>query len=135
MHKIRFRQITFVLIYSLIILVILEWVSGKVLKKIDPNDHPRFDFNRQLSGYTVFNNTPNYRYWTYKDGDTGADVRTDNNGFICDEVINLKKDSGTVRIFLMGGSAMLGAGQNGMPQFYMYKAAKNFPGEIYAYRI
>jgi hypothetical protein len=82
--------------YSVFILVILEWVSGRILKITNPNDMPKYEFNRSLSGYTVFNNSPNFRYWTYKEKDNGVDVQTDENGFICDEKINMKKEPGTI---------------------------------------
>jgi len=114
-------------------LMVLEGISFLVLKKIYLNASATPVFNRELSGYTVFRNTPDFRYRTFKTDTGQADVRTDDYGFICNERPTIKKDTNTIRIFLMGGSAMMSAGQNDVGN--CYSAIKNFPHDLYAWDI
>lgn len=118
------------LIAIAIAFAVAEGISYLILKKINPNGANKLRFNRELSGYTVFKNTPNFIYGTYKSDAKQPDIKTDVHGLICDEPLSEKKDSNEVRIFLMGGSAMIGAGQtNG------FDAIKQFPKGTYAYSI
>ncbi|HWB64473.1 MAG TPA: hypothetical protein VG603_13235 [Chitinophagales bacterium] len=132
LNKKTIGRVGFIIVYSVVIFFVLEGVSYLILQKLHLNKS-RVRFNRELSGYTVFKNTPDFDYWTYKEGDSGTDVITDKYGFICDEPVSLNKDSNTLRIFLMGGSAMLGAGQNANTN--CYASVKPFPVSLYQYRI
>jgi lysophospholipase L1-like esterase len=74
-------------------------------------------FGKQISGYRVFKNTPNYPV-----NDTD---RTDSYGFVCDHPVSIEKSAGTLRVFLTGGSAMVGAiQQTGLGFEYIHR----YPG-------
>lgn len=111
----------------------MEGISALVLVLINPNASGTPKFNRTLSGYTVFRNTPNFVENATKENPGDKDLKTDRYGFICDEEITQHKDSGVVRIFLMGGSAAISAGQTQTGD--CYSSVKWFPPLIYNYNI
>lgn len=71
------------------------------------------EYNRRASGYTVFQNNPKHIGVTQKSNPHDPDVTVDDNGFIAAAPVSEQKPAGTVRIFIMGGSAAYGADQNG----------------------
>jgi len=90
----------------------------------------RYPYNRIISGYTVFRNTPNFdtRSSTIKTNSAQPDVRFDQQGFIATEPLQLQKPDGALRVFVVGGSTAIGAGQN-----QRYHAAYAYPDGIYSY--
>ncbi len=76
-------------------------------------DLDAYPFNRTLSGYYVTKSAPNFRFAkTIKSDPEQPDVQFDDHGFVSDRPVRLEKPANTVRAFLLGGSAMLGASQN-----------------------
>jgi hypothetical protein len=67
------------------------------------------EYNREVSGYTVFQNNPKHQLVSQKSDPADPDVVVDQNGFISAGPLSLAKPEQTVRIFLMGGSAAFGA--------------------------
>jgi lysophospholipase L1-like esterase len=86
------------------------------------------EYNRKVSGYTVFQNNPKHPLKTQKSNPDDPDVVVDDNGFISAEPLLLEKPAGTVRIFLMGGSAAFGADQNSN-----YRDIYEYPFGIYTF--
>ncbi len=86
--------------------------------------------NRQISGYTVYKNTPNYDMSssTIKVDPADPDVVLDEYGFITDEPLTIEKPPNSVRIFILGGSAAFGAGQD-----QRYHGTHSYPGGVYSY--
>jgi hypothetical protein len=108
----------------------MEFTAGLILKKVDPNYDKPQNFNRQLSGLTIFQNTPLFVNQTFKDNADYPDIKQDSFGFITDAPVSMTKDSNTYRVFLLSRSAMVGAGQ-----YELFAQYKKFPSEIYAYQI
>jgi hypothetical protein len=123
-------KIVYIIICLAASIALVEGVSSVILKKINLNSANKLKFNRELSGYMVFKNTPGFTYGTIKDDPSEKDLKTNDYGLICDEPLTFEKPPGVVRIFLMGGSAMIGSGQNSN-----YTAIKKFPQGTYAYAI
>ena len=92
----------------LVLLGLIELASYFAIRV--PGFYP--EYNRQVSGYTVFQNNPKHQLVTQKTAPGNPDVVVDENGFITPEPLSLEKPQGTIRIFLMGGSAAFGADQN-----------------------
>jgi len=90
----------------------------------------RYPYNRIVSGYTVFRNTPNFdtRSSTIKTNPAQPDVRFDQHGFIATDTVELQKPDAALRVFVVGGSTAIGAGQN-----QRYHAAHSYPDGIYSY--
>ena len=83
-------------------LVKLGWLPKTQLNK--------YPYGRKLSGYSVSQNTPNYIFNAYDDNLKPAFAQTDSNGFLTDgTVLSKTKDSGTIRIFITGGSTAWGS--------------------------
>lgn len=128
------KKIVFYLLTLLIFIGFVELTSYIILRSLNNNFYTTNKFNRELSGYMIFKNTPNYDLWCYKDDPSETALRTNKYGFIADEPITKEKsDTNIVRIFLMGGSAMFSAGQT--QENDCYKSVKEFPGDPYAYEI
>lgn len=124
------RRVTVLTLALLVTAVAVEGASYLLLRLLNPNAGPLPRTNRQLSGYTVTRATPDFIHNTYAP-DRQPPITTDHFGFISDEEITLEKPPNTLRVFLLGGSGMLGAGQG--PG--CYSAIREFPGGIYAYDI
>ncbi len=118
-------------IYILFVIALIEVGSHFAVKiKYPQFGKSNITTNRQLSGYYVFKNTPHYSYPdTYKSEPHQTSIKHDQYGFICNEDWSIS-DSNSFRIFLAGGSAMLGAGQT-----YTYSEIVAYPNSIYAYEI
>lgn len=86
------------------------------------------EYNRKVSGYTVFQNNPRHQLVSQKSDQGQPDVVVDENGFISAEPLSLAKPEQTVRIFLMGGSAAFGADQNGF-----YRDIYEYPWGVYSF--
>ena len=97
------------------------------------------EYNRKASGYTVFQNNPKHQLGTQKQNPGDPDVAVDENGFISATPVSSEKPDGTVRIFLMGGSAAFGADQNSNYRdiyeypFGIYTFADSISGQLQAY--
>jgi hypothetical protein len=87
-------------------------------------------FNRTLSGYHVFKNTPQFTYRTIRNTPDEPLAVVDEYGFLSDGPVSLTKPEDTVRIFLMGGSGLFGAGQS-----HEYAPMHEYPGGgmLYSY--
>ena len=67
-------------------------------------------YDRRISGYTVRENTPNYKLDAYDENFHQTEQLTDSNGFITGGPdLKKEKDSNTIRIFITGGSAAWGS--------------------------
>ena len=103
------------LISVVALLVFLELVSYCVIvAKGHQGRRGKYPYNRVVSGYTVFKNVPGYDMGssTLREKTSDPDVVLDEFGFISSQPISLVKPPNTVRIFVLGGSAAFGAGQN-----------------------
>ncbi|QEG42023.1 SGNH/GDSL hydrolase family protein [Roseimaritima ulvae] len=89
-----------------------------------------YPYDRVISGYTVYRQTPGYDFGdsTIRATPDLPAVKLDSNGFICDTPVNIEKPPGVVRVFLVGGSTAIGAGQT-----EAYSAAHPYPWGIYSY--
>lgn len=69
-------------------------------------------FNREVSPYYVYGNSPGYRH-TCSNGteDYPGELVISRHGFVSGAPVAMKKDSGIIRIVLFGGSAGFGNGQ------------------------
>lgn len=86
-------------------------------------------FNRTISPYYVFGNSPFYKYTnTIKTKLTENDLTINSYGFIVEPRINIEKDTNTLRIALFGGSTVLGSGQS-----KAYSIVKKYPDGVYSY--
>jgi hypothetical protein len=86
------------------------------------------EYNRRVSGYTVFENTPRHRMETRKSSPDQPDVVVDDYGFVSAEPVSVVKPEGTVRLFVMGGSAAFGAEQNSS-----YRDVYPYPTGVYSF--
>ena len=111
------RDILITLIISAVVLVIgvallerhyrNELIKLGWLPKTQLNKYP---YGRKLSGYTVSQNTPNYAFTAYNNKLQPTSAQTDSNGFLTGgATVQKTKESGTVRIFITGGSAAWGS--------------------------
>ncbi len=116
--------------FLILLFLVLELLSYFLIYTINPNYGKPNQFNRELSGYYVSKNTPNFKHGTFKDDENQQDIVTDEYGFIYPTPINKSKDPNTIRIFLMGGSGLMGAGQT-----QRYSHIYPYPKSIYAYNI
>lgn len=115
---------------SLILLVVLEIGSKLILNRVLPGYGGDLPSNQVLSGYYVFKNRPGYTFpHTYKSSPAEPDVHFDEFGFI-KESGSYQKTDDVYRIFLCGGSAMVGAGQTGG---LGYEAVYDYPKSIYSF--
>ncbi|MBF0454596.1 MAG: hypothetical protein HQL72_07230 [Magnetococcales bacterium] len=106
-----FRNFGLYLFFSALILVTLEATSYLFLRSQGLLSD-RYPYNQVVSGYYVFKNTPGSHFWNeVKESPSDPPTVVDGNGFISDNPILLEKPEGTIRIFLMGGSAVYGVGQ------------------------
>jgi hypothetical protein len=112
------------LVVVLVLCGLIELASYFVIRV--PGFYP--EYNRKVSGYTVFQNNPKHQLVTQKSDPANPDVIVDENGFITGGPLSLEKASGTVRIFLMGGSAAFGADQNSH-----YRDLYEYPFGVYTY--
>lgn len=116
-----------IIIITIICLSIVELTSFLILKFGNLKlEQPIF--NRELSLYSTYNNTPNFKHYTIKTDTTEKDVIIDEYGFISKNKIELKKPDNLIRIFITGGSASFGTGQS-----YPYGEIKEYPSGVYSY--
>lgn len=92
-----------------------------------------YKYNRILSGYMVSKNSPDFGFkYTIKTDPEQPDARTGKNGFMASVEINEEKPDGVIRIFFLGGSALLGAGQTKGGN-WTYQLIKDYPRGVYSY--
>lgn len=97
------------------LIVCLELLSyGVIIAKGHQNRRGKYPYNRMISGYTVFQNVPHYDMGssTIRESPDDPAVVLDQFGFISGSALTDKKPANSVRIFVTGGSAAFGAGQN-----------------------
>jgi hypothetical protein len=126
-HKKKFAIAT-----TVIMLLLVELASYILVLLIGhQNQRQAYPYNRVISGYTVYRHTPGFDFGasTIRCSPDELTVAFDNNGFICDREVTVAKPKGVVRIFLMGGSAVIGAGQT-----EGYEAVHKYPWGNYSYR-
>lgn len=131
----RFRQHTkkIALVSTLLVLVLIELLCTlAICLKGHQEFQNAYPVNRVISGYSVYRHTPQYDFGvsTISDDPDEPSIRLDANGFICDEAVTKEKAADTVRIFLMGGSTAIGAGQT-----TTYAHAHTYPQGIFSYRL
>lgn len=122
------KRVGFSLIALLLFALLAELFSWALLLGAGAELNPRY--NRVVSGYSVFRTTPNFSFITNRSEPGQPAVTTDENGFVHDAPIQEEKPSGTVRIFLNGGSALFGAGQAAV-----YEPARAYPRGVFSYPI
>ena len=113
---------------TIFFLLIVEIISSLILKY---NDNLKLEepyFNRHISVFYVYKNTPRYKYQTIKSNNNEKDVIIDEYGFICNEEIKKLKPNNYLRVFITGGSAAFGSGQ-ARP----YNKIKKYQTGIYSY--
>lgn len=126
-HKKKFAIATIV-----ILLLLIELGSYLLVLALGhQNQRQAYPYNRIISGYTVYRHTPGFDFGasTLRCSPDDHTVSFDANGFICDREVTISKPKGVLRIFLMGGSAVIGAGQT-----EGYEAAHKYPWGNYSYR-
>lgn len=124
------------------VIVSLELASYAVIVAKGHQDRRgKYPYNRMISGYTVFKNVPGYNMGssTLREEPGDPDVVLDQFGFLSETPIASEKPPNTVRIFILGGSAAFGAGQNvnyhGV-HFYpdgVHSYPRNIAGQLRAY--
>lgn len=129
----RFAKYRFVFaILSVVcLLVVLEVASYVVIvAKGHQERRGKYPYNRMVSGYTVFKNVPGYDMGssTLREQPSDPDVVLDEYGFLSAQPISKPKPPRTVRIFIMGGSAAFGAGQNSA-----FHAVHPYPDGVHSY--
>jgi hypothetical protein len=86
-------------------------------------------FNREISPYYVYGNSPGYRHQCSNgNDDSSGGFEINRHGFVSSSPVSMKKDSGVLRIVLFGGSAGFGNGQ-----LEPYKYVKEYSGDIYCF--
>ncbi|MGY8802826.1 MAG: hypothetical protein ACKVK6_01170, partial [bacterium] len=120
------RIVGFSLFTLVLFSVVVEFGSWGLLKAFDVKLNTRY--NRIASGYSVFHTTPNFTFITNKTDASQADITTESRGFVHDTPLSEAKPEGTIRVFLNGGSALVGAGQAAV-----YEPAKKYPRGLYSY--
>jgi hypothetical protein len=109
----------------------MELCSYLVIVAVGHQDRRRgYPFNRQISGYTVFKNTPHFNMGssTIKLEETDPEAQLDAYGFLTDFTLTPEKKPNTIRIFVVGGSTAFGAGQNSS-----YHDTHFYPDGVYSY--
>jgi hypothetical protein len=110
----------------------IEGVSFLLLVVKGKTGPETYWYNRTLSGYRVFKSTPDFTFRTIRDTPDDPLAVIDEHGFLSDGPVALAKPEGTIRIFLMGGSGLFGAGQS-----HEYSTIHEYPGGgmIYSYSL
>lgn len=105
------KKILIICLITIALLVLIEITSMLILKFNNKfvNDEPIF--NRKISCFYVYKNTPGFKHQTIKSNNNEKDVIIDEYGFICNEEIKKLKPNNCLRIFITGGSAAFGSGQ------------------------
>jgi lysophospholipase L1-like esterase len=119
------------LVILLFLIMVAECLSYVVIVAVGHRDRRRnYPYNRVVSGYTVFRNTPEFNNGssTIRLADNDPDAKLDEHGFLVSKPIKEEKQSNTVRIFVQGGSAAFGAGQN-----VNYHSVHAYPDGVYSY--
>jgi hypothetical protein len=132
-RKNRFAKYRFVfaILSFVCLLVVLEVASYVVIvAKGHQERRGKYPYNRMVSGYTVFKNVPGYDMGssTLREQPSDPDVVLDEYGFLSEKPISKPKSPRTVRVFIMGGSAAFGAGQNSA-----YHAVHPYPDGVHSY--
>lgn len=109
-------------------LLIIEVTSSLLLKYNSSLKNSKPYFNREISGYYVFKNSSGYKYFTIKANPNEKDVVIDENGFVSEKKISIKKPDNTLRIFIVGGSAAFGNGQS-----QPYDKIAKYSSGVYSY--
>jgi hypothetical protein len=105
------RDFSLYLFFFCLIFIILELLAFFILR-FNGFDPKRYDYIHMISGYHVFRNTPGHPYFDeVKANPNDPPTIVDGNGFTSSRPITNQKPPGTIRIFLMGGSAAVGTGQ------------------------
>jgi hypothetical protein len=101
------------LLLFLVIFALLEALSFFSIKFFFA-DYQLYPYNRIVSPYTVYYNNPGYNYGssTIKTDPDEPTLCIDSNGFVSSQPLSIEKPEGTIRIFLLGGSALFGSGQS-----------------------
>ncbi len=113
------------------LIVVAECLSYLVIGVVGHRERRRsYPYNRVVSGYTVFRNTPGFDNGTstIRLADADPDAKLDQFGFLAGTTIRESKANDTIRIFLQGGSAAFGAGQN-----VNYHGVHNYPDGVYSF--
>jgi len=113
-------------------IVLSELASYLIIVAVGHRDIRRGpQYNRQLSGYTVFKNSPHFNFGSsyIKADPSEPDIALDENGFLTDVPLTLEKKPNTIRIFVLGGSTAFGGGQGSG-----YHSTHLYPAGVYSYQ-
>jgi hypothetical protein len=105
------KNFSLYLFFFCLIFAVLEICSFFILRfnGVNPQFYP---FTHIVSGYYVFKNTPGSSYiYEVKENPNDPPTIMGSDGFTSNNPVTLDKPEGTIRIFLMGGSAAVGTGQ------------------------
>ncbi len=126
-----FKHVLYIFIPLLAFLLLFELGSCAVNKLTSKTKV--YKYNRVLSGYMVSKNSPDFTFkHTIKLNPDEPDAKTDKNGFMTAVEINEEKPEGVIRIFFLGGSALLGAGQT-KGDNWTYQLIKDYPQGVYSF--
>ena len=112
----------------IITLLLMEVGSYLILKNSKNLNFSKPLFNREISAYYVYKNSPGFKHSTIKNDDVESNVIINKHGFISNQEIEIKKDNKTIRIFITGGSAAFGTGQS-QPYDKIFK----YPHGVYSF--
>jgi hypothetical protein len=123
-------RLAFSICVGLLSLLLLEGMSWVVLEaRFGGKPQPRF--LKELSGFQVFDHTPDYTLGPLIDPAPGEPpLKTDAQGLISDDPVVLPKPAGTLRVILTGGSTAAGCGQL---KGRGYEDVRSYPAGIYAW--
>jgi len=126
----RKKTVAVILVLALLLIELCSNILIRVKGHHELRRH--YPFNRVISGYTVYRNTPHYdfRLSTIRGLPDEPDAQLDAHGFLSDSPVSVAKPDGVVRVFLLGGSAAFSAGQTDA-----YGAVHKYPWGVYVYRL
>ena len=129
----RFEKYRLVIAFlsAVTVIVVLELVCYLVIVAYGHQaQRSTYRYNRIISGYTVFNNVPGFNVGssTLRELPGDPEVVLAEFGFLSDAPILREKPPNLVRIFIMGGSAAFGAGQQSG-----YHGVHFYPDGVHSY--
>lgn len=124
----KFQNIILLLTTLIIVSTSIEICSFLLLKYSKKLQFSFPYFNRQISPYYVYENSPGFKYNTIKSNNKEHDAIIDKNGFICGVPISKQKDTNTIRVFITGGSGPFGGGQS-----KPYEIFKPYPIGVFSF--
>lgn len=126
----KYSKNTLMFLVSILLSIMIVEIASYLILKFNKNlQFEKPYFNRELSPYYIFRNTPGYKTKSIKKSDNEKDIVIDENGFISENKLDKIKPDSTIRIFLTGGSGAFGNGQS-----EPYDRIKKYPGGVYSFQ-